>query len=38
LSGTIGNGTYSLTLPNKSGTIATTDDIPAAVTESTVSG
>lgn len=37
LSGTIGNGTYSLTLPNKSGTIATTDDIPSAITESTVS-
>lgn len=34
----IGDGTYTYTLPNKTGTVAMTSDIPSAVTESTVSG
>lgn len=32
------SGTYELTIPNKTGTLAVTSDIPSAVTESTVAG
>jgi len=34
----LSDGTYTYTLPNKTGTVAMTSDIPSAVTESTVSG